>query len=217
MKISKNINNIVWFDSSNNLIVKTNGNITTFDDKQLGKIEDARKVFIIENEIIVLNSLNQAFSLKTAIPFLTGQRISLITEKYLLTYEKSTPRSYRVYLNNKKSLIYEQNEPFGRNIFGDLAVDGIGNSELISIKNLADNYSYTFNLSELDKYQNNSLNSNFEVMEFFDVYKNTLICSLNNGGILLLDLLNKKEKVFLKDAKLISGLFPSKANSHIMV
>ena len=214
MIITKKIPNVIRFVPDVRAIVKTDGSISDLNDQTVGVFEDSRQVFVVDNDFIVLNSLNQSFYLKTGEPFFNEQRISKVDEKYILTYIKKTPRIYQVYLKHNRQLLDEQTKSYGQHIFGDLIIEGLGNSESIIVKNLRlGNTICSFKISELNKYYNESKNYKLEVSEFAGVYSNVLICSFSNGGILLLDLESGKEKVFFKDAKVRKGLYPNEENN----
>lgn len=88
MIITKKIPNVIGFVPDVRAIVKTDGSISDLNNQTVGVFEDSRQVFVVDNDFIVLNSLNQSFYLKTGEPFFNEQRISKVDEKYILTYIK---------------------------------------------------------------------------------------------------------------------------------
>lgn len=106
---------------------------------------------------------------------------------------------------------------------GDLLLfDNIGFIELVegsTIKFYNQNSKFIseFLIYSLGTWFDGAIEKQFQVLEFSGIFENTLVCTLNNGGILLLDLEKGEVKQFHKDAKVRGGVFQVNDNSPIFL
>lgn len=74
-----------------------------------------------------------------------------------------------------------------------------------------------FNLTSLGTWQDGAIEKNYQVRELSGIHDNTLVCTLNSGGILLLDIEKGEVKAFFKDAKIQGGIFQKEKDSSIFI
>ncbi|MDO6852810.1 hypothetical protein Q4599_04420 [Cellulophaga lytica] len=209
MKIKQSFSEIVSFSLKENILININGNITELDGKKIGEINDARKSFKLNSdEIIILDSLNKPFYLFSGNLLIQNQRISTVTDKYFLTYSKK-PRRYAIFDKQQMNCLFEANSSFGDVVLNDLIFSY--NSGIIYCYNiLSGEYILQFNLSNVE----DKISS---IIEFSGIHKNTLVCTLENGGVLGVDI-DKAEQVFyFSNAQLRSGLYQKEEDSPIFI
>lgn len=210
MKKKQLLPEIFSFSIKENILIHTNGDITNLNEKKIGVMKDASNAFRLSNdEVIILDDLNKPYYLSTGNLFLLNQRIYNVSNKYCLTYSKK-PKKYAILDKEKKTCIFETDSSFGRLVvFNDLIFSY--NLRIIHCYSvLKEKYILQFDLSNIE----DKLSSN---IEFSGIYKNTLVCTLENGGILGLDI-DKSEQVFyFPNAQLRSGLYQKEEDSQIFI
>jgi hypothetical protein len=72
-----------------------------------------------------------------------------------------------------------------------------------------------FDCSTLGNWLDGAIEKAHQVLEFSGVFENTLVCTMNSGAILLLDIETGQSKQFFKGAKVRAGVFQTKENSPI--
>ena len=210
-----NKNNITSFSLSQEAFIENRKIIKNiFTNEVISEIEDASKLVHFKNEIIVLDSLNRAYKLNGKL-FLKD-RILDISNHYILTYSKS-PQYYAIY-NFDLNIIFYDLHNFGRNIFNDLIVDGIGDSTFITTRNIPRNKILSlFSLVLLGTWQDGATAKEFQVAEFAGIHNSTLVCTMNSGAVLLLNIETGELKNFFKDAKVRGGIYQKEENSSIFL
>lgn len=214
MKICNTVALVYSFSLKANLIVKTTGEITNLSNTVLYHLENSRFIFYVnENNCFILNNRNLGYKIENNQLNLFDSSNKLVdyNNNYLLLYnrEKGTKSVYSI---SKCKYIWEKQEEIGYFITENfLATDFNSNIKLTNI--LSGKTIINYSLQSLGKWSDGVVEKSYQVTEFIDVYKNILVCSLNNGGILLLDIINKKTKQFFEDANLRGGLYKKKINS----
>jgi len=140
----------------------------------------------------------------------------LIDDKSL-NLETFLHSSEAIYSIEEKKIIF-QNGIIGNRIFNDYAVDGIGQGNIkifcLSKKIKLNSISLT---TTLGTWKDGAIEKNYQVREFSGIYKNTLVCTLNSGGVLLLDIEKGEVKAFFKDAKIQGGIFQKEKDNSIFI
>jgi|SRR5690554_1800994 len=119
-------------------------------------------------------------------------------------------KTYRIFIfllqkESNKLVFYEGN---------NLTNDNLN----INVTSLTGNINYlSFPLTTLGTWQDGAIEKNYQVREFSGIYKNTLVCTLNSGGVLLLDIEKGEVKAFFKDAKIQGGIFQKEKDSSIFI
>lgn len=210
MKETRFLSEIFFFSIKENVLIYANGIIANLKEKKLGKMKDANGAFRLNNdEIIILDDLNNPFYLSSGNSFIINQRVSDITGKYCLTYTKK-PKKYAVFDKQNGVCLFETDSSFGRLVvLNDLIFSY--NLGIIYCHNILNKKNiFQFNL-------NNIKDKMSSILEFSGIYKNTLVCTLENGGILGVDI-DKAEKVFyFPNAQLRSGLYQKEKGSPIFI
>lgn len=215
MKLIEHIENVVNFNIKDNYLIFKDGNIVNFKQKPLGYYPESRLVFIINNNFIVLNSLNQIISNSAIKNTLKDYRVLLYTSPYLLFYNKK-PRYCGVYSTNSNNIIINNERVLGRFIFGDFIIAGDGSDLEIIIRHIPSNKVVCkFELSELGTYISGIEEKPIQVREFSGLFKNTLVCGLNSGGILLLDIQKGEVLRHFKGVNIVRNIKPKEKDSSI--
>lgn len=110
-----------------------------------------------------------------------------------------------------------------RRIF-KFSFDGISNKLVYLIKKEQDIISFsidnneiisTFSLSTLGTWLDSEIEKPYEVSEFCGIWKNTLVCTLNNGNLLLLDIIKGKVIKHFEETNLLRNLHQKSNGSPI--
>lgn len=215
MKILSIKKNITYFSINKNALIENRRVIRNIITNEIiSEIEDASRIICINSEIIILDSLNKGYKTNTSL--LLNERIIDIKNNYLLVYSKS-PQFYAIY-NSELKIVFEERHNFGKHIFGKCIVSGIGESEFINTRIIPDNKTISsFPLSTLGTWLDGAVEKPYQVVEFFGIHKNTLVCTMTSGAVLLLDIETGEVKQFFKDAKVRGGIFQKEEHSPIFM
>ena len=91
------------------------------------------------------------------------------------------------------------------------------NLEIIDFLNFKNEVTISFPLSTLGTCLDGVIEKPYQVAGFSGIYENTLVCTMNSGAILLLDIEKGEVKGFFKDAKVNSGVYQKEENSPIFL
>lgn len=215
MKAKVKYRNVTFFDVAIDSFIIDHSDIAEFHSgKVLCTIIDSASVLEVNSNRIILDSLNRSKTIN-GFEFLQD-RILRFQPPYLLVYSKS-PQRYAL-LDCKKNCIISDTHQFGKYIFNEYIVDGVGDSEFIKVRSILINKEILkFNLSDLNNWLDGNIEKPYQVSEFCGIHENTLVCTLNSGAILLLDIHSGDVKRFLPDAKFPRQLYAKKGAPHIYV
>ncbi|HBG69278.1 MAG: hypothetical protein A2W93_02210 [Bacteroidetes bacterium GWF2_43_63] len=204
---------INFFDLEINLMISNRKNILSIDTHlELTSIEDASKILSFNNEVVVLDSLNNGFLVGNG-KFLQ-ERILSYVNPFLLVYNKN-PQYYAVY-NKNLELILKDVHNFGRTLISSYIIDGIGASSNIRISNLNElEKTSAFPLYSLGTWPDGAVEKPYQVNEFCGIYNKTLVCTLNSGAVLLLDIEKGEIVKFIENAKFPRMLYVDNENENI--
>lgn len=90
------------------------------------------------------------------------------------------------------------------------------NQEILFL-DIGNNTTTKYALTSLGTWQDGVVEKNYEVRDFSGIHGNTLVCTLNSGGILLLDIEKGEVKAIFKDAKIQGGVFQKEKGSSIFI
>lgn len=209
MELKSTYKDIVWFSLKEDILINLKGNITEINGLEIGQIEDARKLFRTNSgQVIIQNSLNRAFYLTSGNSFLPNQHISKVTKKYYLTYSKN-PRNYSIFDKQNSNCLVTKDTSFGDVVFNNLIFSfNLGIIKFYDIEK--DIFSFKYNLNKLEENQ-------VSVGEFSGIYNNILVCALDNGGILGIDIEKEELTFYFKEAQIRSGLYQKAEGSPVFI
>lgn len=207
--ISFGIFNEVVYQTTNHNIVIENKEIPfnqkayflKFDNKIF--IDDKEGNYIIINDKIEI--LESGFG--KAFFFLSKNVIGIqkIVENGILSLlSKNGFNHFFEILNLKSHGIYS--------IYSDNKFIYKNSNQEISILNLETKNNSIFHLKNLNKIEEQE---EYQLSEFSEIYKNTLVCTLNNGGIILYDIEKCELIRFFKDTKIRRNIYPKSEGSNI--
>ncbi|MBK9192450.1 MAG: hypothetical protein IPM77_13630 [Crocinitomicaceae bacterium] len=161
--------NVTFFDVAINTFIIDHSEIVEFHSgKVLCAITDSASVLEVNSNRIILDSLNKSKTIN-GIEFLQD-RILRFQPPYLLVYSKS-PQKYAILDCNKNCIISETHQ-FGKHIFGEYIVDGVGDSEFIRVRCILINKEILkFNLSGLSNWLDGSIEKTIRYQSFVEYMK----------------------------------------------
>lgn len=213
MKIIEKIININSFNIEANVFLYENGEISlTSNFSNIGYFD------ILSNGILLLDN-NQKVINTNSYPNISNNFIwcfGTVSKSFLLLVDESS-LDFDTFKYTKSAVysVSEQKKICSSSVVGDVIFDdyvfaGLGDTEISYYKIEAEPIPVTFSLSNLD-----NSGQEYKVMEFSGFYKNIMVCTLNSGGILLLDIEKCEVKSFFEEALITRNLFPKSEGSHI--
>lgn len=119
-------------------------------------------------------------------------------------------------IEEKKTIFI--NDLAGNRIFHEYSVGQIGRNDCLFVIHIPSQTKIVnFSLSILGSWLDGGIEKPYQVAEFCEIYKTTLVCTMTNGAILLLDIETGEIKAFFKDAKVKGGVFQKEENSPIFL
>ncbi len=191
MRIVKKIIDINRFNAEEGILLYKNGEINI--NSHLKNIE----CIAVDKELVILLGEYDSILNFNDFPNIpknySYSRLSLSKPYFILIDEDSIDNETFIYTN---SSVYSVNEKrivcsssmVGDVIFDDYVFAGLGDTEISYYKIQSEPVPYTFSLSNLGTFKEGILEKEYKVMEFSGLYKNILVCTLNSGSILLLDI-----------------------------
>lgn len=190
------IKKCLWFDSIQNLVVHTNGAVTTLDNEFLGQLDGARRCYRVnEWDVLILDDRNQPYLLSLSagtIESLGTFRVSDVYGELLLTYTRSSPRVYGVFSMDTRSFIYETENYLGECIRQAFIV-AIDNTA-VSFRELATGKSIF------------SVTTNEQISDFLMLDKDRLLLAKMDGELQLFDIPTNRQIDCYFDTGVIRGL-----------
>lgn len=203
-------------------------NIFLFDDGKLSLANEGKKVdsFVaFENEILIIYSEEEKVRLNFPnIPENYDYKNFSASKSYFILYDMDSfdlnifrHTKEAIYSLKEKKIIYEEGSIIGDIIINDFVLDGIGfwknHISIFSIINKS--IITTFPLSTLSTWLDGAIEKPYQVNEFCGIYNKTLVCTLNSGSVLLLDIEKGEILKFIKDAKFPRMLYVDHENENI--
>lgn len=140
----------------------------------------------------------------------------ILVDESSLNLETFLNTSEAIYSIEEKKIIF-QNGIIGNRIFEDYAIDGIGQNS-IQIFCISKKLKLSsLPLSTLGTWQDGIIEKPYQVAEFCGIYDNTLVCTMTNGAILLLDIEKGEVKSFFNETKVRGGIFQKEESSPLFL
>jgi hypothetical protein len=216
MKTVRTIQNIFSFNLNAKLLVTYSGDILNLEEKIQFHLDNSRFInYLTEDLKIILNNRNLGFFIDSdgIRQFDNQLRVIGNTDKYLLLYDRQNDKK-SVYSVFDKAIILDSYEEVGSFINGNFLVTDF-NSVIkltdVSSKNVLLNST----LSTLGTWLDGAIEKPFQVAEFSGIYEKTLVCNLNSGAVLLLDIENAQNYTLLPEARFPRKMFPKKGEPSI--
>lgn len=162
-------------------------------------------------EGILLNLLDKNFSI------LKNEYVRQITSNHIVSFVDNKTKILNIHSDETvfypykvlRSILYEQQKT--------LIIDLKSEKSIIFSNIINPLSSISFPLSTLGTWLDGAVEKPYQVAEFSEIYEKTLVCTMNNGGVLLLDIYKGEVKAFFKDAKVRGGVYQKEENSPIFL
>lgn len=220
MKVLNIRKEIRQFDISETIYLDLNGGINfecTFSNiREFVCFKDL--VLLIGKEQKIINAIefpnipkNFAYKYNSA-----SKNFFILVDSDSLDFDTFICTKEAIYSIEEKKIIF-QNGIIGNRIFEDFAIGGIGQNS-ISVFSISKKLNLcTLPLATLGTWHDGTIEKTYQVAEFCGIYKNTLVCTMSNGAVLLLDIEKGEVKAFFKEAKVKGGIFQKKENSPLFL
>jgi len=202
------------FNINGSFFLKSSGNFEKTSDYY--NFSNIQYFFHCGKEIVLLDKYQRLLNVNDFpnIPNNFAVKLhSSSSEFFILINEEINEEA--IYSLQTRSIVYK-NEVVGNVIEDNYILDCSAYRSAIKIMNIRSfEIISTFPLDNLGTWQDGAVEKPYRVSEFSGIYKNTLICTMNSGGILLLDIDKGVPKQFFKEAKVRGGIFRKEENSPI--
>lgn len=208
MKQKRQFKNVRQFLIEEGVILQKDGTIIDFEGNIVISNPEIRyitatnnKIYLLdENQIIITDDLElQELTSNKSVKLFSGK------SNYLILIDIFTNKEYLLSLSQKK--IVMKDDFLGNIIWGDYLITCIQHKNYIKVSNLVSNNAIIFSLNSLEIYLDDSDTAKLKIMEFSGIFKNILVCTLNNGTILSIDIETGKMIKYFKDTGIIAGLY----------
>jgi hypothetical protein len=221
MKVINVVNDIRQFNVSENIYLDLKGRIN-FDTPYSNVREFVsfhHSVLLIGKEEKIINSFdfpnipgNFSYKYNSASKnyFILVDSDSLDFETFICTKEAFYS------IAQKKTISI--NDLAGNRIFYDYSVGQIGRTDYLFVIHIPSKTKITnFPLSKLGTWLDGAIEKPYQVVEFSGIYEKTLVCNLNSGAVLLLDIENAQSFTLLSEARFPRKMYPKKGEPNIYI
>ncbi|ATA89588.1 hypothetical protein CGC58_07500 [Capnocytophaga stomatis] len=209
MKLRRKIKSIKTYLLNKGIVIIDN-EIVSLKNGAKTIIENAYRLFDLENEILVLDDENKPYVFNEELELInkiSDFEVSFAKYPFICFYYGKAPRIYGVLDCIKFKKNFEVKEEIGRNIIenyiftDDLICRDIRTGNVLWQYNLGKKYNY---FKEADYQGEPPVEVQAEVIKFLGVYKDELWLVLNSG-LLALDIKTGKETHYIKEGKMALG------------
>ncbi len=188
MKKIKHILEVYSFNLESELLVNYYGDILNFKEQKKYHLDNARAIIYINNKTkFILNNRNLSFLITNDNLKIFDSKLRIIdnTDKHLLLYDRTNQTKLIYSFSETKNILVSEKE-LGYFINDNFLITDF--NSIIKLIDFSEVVLLEFPLSRLGTFKEGILEKEYKVMEFSGIYKNILVCTLNSGGILLLDI-----------------------------
>jgi hypothetical protein len=216
--ISNEINNVFRYYRHYNLIIGSNNEVKNFKkeilfgfQKPIDYLKFGQRIYIEDNNSQLCQIIGGKSILITPD---NSIKFSKIEFKFILLSNQKT-RTESLFSLETNEIIYSD-DFLGNLIYDNFLITCIAYKPEIVIKNLQDNTLISsFPLSKLGTYNHGAEEQPYKVALFAGMYQNTLVCTVQWGGVLLLDVQTGEAIKFFKEAPAVYYLYPSAEDSPV--
>ena len=189
MKLKNEIENVRAFLPNKDIVIKDN-EIISLKNNEIAIIEEAYRLFDLDNEILVLDDMNVPYIFDTNIKLIrkfSDFEVNAVKYPFIEFYYGKAPRTYGILDYKKNQKLFEVKEIIGRDIIDnyiftdDITCRNINNGEILwhfDIPTIPNN-------PQDDEYDKTA---DWEVKKFIGVLENKLWVALNHHTIIGLDI-----------------------------
>lgn len=189
MKLKRYIEGVKAFLPNKDIVIKDN-EIISLKNNEKAIVEEAYKLFDLDNEILVLDDMNVPYIFDTSLKLIrkiSDFEVNVVKYPFIEFYFGKAPRTYGILDYKKIQKLFEIKEVIGRDI-----IDNYIFTDDIVCRNLKDGKIFwEFDLQSIpnnphdDEYNKEA---NWEVKKFIGVLENKLWIALNHHTIIALDI-----------------------------